>query len=624
MSKKNPEISYTIKPEIFELIGKGAFNSVYKGKAIKYIDKQIKNTDETIALKEIPKKLDDETRHSIENEILVSSKLSNVYIVRMVGLIDINQRSFIAYEYCNGGDLRKYMDYFQTFDEGLIQTIMNHIVNGLSELFLKDVVHHDIKPENILLKLFFDEDNLSPDSKGKYEAIMNILNSKKNNDEQDIDKNFVNNNDNTQFQYIDNNNNQNNINNNMYPNNMNNNPNMNDNTNNYLNNNMYNNMNMNNNMYNNNYLMNDNNNYQNQNFQNGFCPSNNYNNTNNNYNNNFINQNNFYMNNNMNNNNNLNNNNNNYINNNNCMNNMYYLNDNNMNNNNNMNNDNNMNNNNMNNNNYMNNNNNININININNNMNNNNMNNNNYMNNNNINNNNNNIMNNNNNINNINSMNKINNVTNNNINNNTNTFQSLNQLQILKEIDFINILKNSTEYKLSDFGLSKLKNDIKKRNLCGSPLYMSPELFKIDSNIADIENRKLDIWALGILAYELFFGKRPFEAFSLDELSQMFEKGNYQIDLSLTKEEKISKEFFIFLTKCLQKDPINRANILELKNSDFLNLNIDYLEKMNSIEFENFLQDSSKIKKENDKTIFIININKDYSNILGITKNEN
>jgi serine/threonine protein kinase len=147
----------------------------------------------------------------------------------------------------------------------------------------------------------------------------------------------------------------------------------------------------------------------------------------------------------------------------------------------------------------------------------------------------------------------------------------------------------------------------------------MSPELFKMDSNITDIENRKLDIWALGILAYELFFGKRPFEAFSLDELSQMFEKGNYQIDLSLTKEEKISKEFFIFLTKCLQKDPINRANILELKNSDFLNLNIDFLEKMNSIEFENFLKDSAKIRKKDDKTIFIININEDYSKILGL-----
>ena len=104
----------------------------------------------------------------------------------------------------------------------------------------------------------------------------------------------------------------------------------------------------------------------------------------------------------------------------------------------------------------------------------------------------------------------------------------------------------------------------------------MSPELFKIDSNLTDIENRKLDIWALGILAYELFFGKRPFEAFSLDELSQMFDRGIYFIDLNLTKEKKISKEFFIFLNKCLQKDPINRANILELKECDFLNFNID------------------------------------------------
>jgi hypothetical protein len=300
----------------------------------------------------------------------------------------------------------------------------------------------------------------------------------------------------------------------------------------------------------------------------------------NNYNNNFMNQNNFYMNNN--------NINNNYMNNNNNMNNMNYINNNNnMNNNNNINNNNNWNNN-INNNNFLNNN-------------------------------------NNNNNTNNINSMNNMNNVSNNNIKNNVNNFESFKNIPNikLKEIDFINILKNSTEYKLSDFGLSKLKGDIKKRNLCGSPLYMSPELFKMDSNIKDIENRKLDIWALGVIAYELFFGKRPFEAYSLDELSDMYDRGIYFIDLSLTKEKKISKEFFIFLNKCLQKDPKNRANILQLKNSRFLNLNIGFLEKMDTEQLENFFQGKAKKSIKENKQIFHINICKDYSKELGLEEKE-
>ena len=45
-----------------------------------------------------------------------------------------------------GGGLEEYINYFHIFDEALIQTIMNQIVNGLIELFTQNIVHHDIKP----------------------------------------------------------------------------------------------------------------------------------------------------------------------------------------------------------------------------------------------------------------------------------------------------------------------------------------------------------------------------------------------------------------------------------------------------------------------------------------------
>ena len=128
------EIKYDIKKEINQLIGKGAFSSVYKGKASKYRNGNLVNDNEIIALKEIPINLDQETLASIYNEIIISTRLNNDNIVRMIECVDIGGKSYIVYEYCNGGDLRKYMDYFKTFDEGLIQTIMSQIVNGLSEL----------------------------------------------------------------------------------------------------------------------------------------------------------------------------------------------------------------------------------------------------------------------------------------------------------------------------------------------------------------------------------------------------------------------------------------------------------------------------------------------------------
>ena len=539
---KNREY-YEVEKKKDKLIGKGAFNSVYLGKAdvYKIINDQKYYTKKgvLIALKELNNNYD----ASIFNEILISSKLSdNNNIVKMIDLIDIDNKKYIAYEYCNGGDLRQYINYFHTFDETLIQIIMNQIVNGLIEFFEKNIVHHDIKPENILLKF-------SDDIKNSEQFINEILKNK-NNSQQNINTSDINNNslqNNNPFQInpnsLDYNNNAmnmnifNNINNNMI---MMNNNNMNNNMNNNLmniNNNI--NFNINNNIYNNFSNMNNN---VNQNFNIG----NNNNNYFNNGQNNIINQNynpcQFQQNNN-------------YIQNNYFVQNNYYVQNN------------------------------FNSNSSLND-------------------------------INNSNDSNFIyhNSSTNNNINivspKNQNDIKSNNNLFSFGK--FKVILKESTEYKLSDFGLSKSKADIVKRNISGSPLYMAPELFKIDSELSEIENKEVDIWALGILAYELFFGKRPFEAYSIQELSDMFEQGIYIINLKdeQGKERSISKEFFHFLNRCLQKNPEKRANIYELKNSNFLNYDISSFEQMKQIELMGYLKGLAEVDNFGN---FKININVDY-----------
>ena len=81
------------------------------------------------------------------------------------------------------------------------------------------------------------------------------------------------------------------------------------------------------------------------------------------------------------------------------------------------------------------------------------------------------------------------------------------------------------------------------------------------------IEDNKVDIWSLGVVAFELFFDKRPFEAFSIEQLMDMYQKGEYTINF----EGKISKEFFNFLNMCLQKDPAKRATIHQLQSSNFI-----------------------------------------------------
>lgn len=63
---------------------------------------------------------------------------------------------------------------------------------------------------------------------------------------------------------------------------------------------------------------------------------------------------------------------------------------------------------------------------------------------------------------------------------------------------------KDGFDVKLTDFGMSTYFNFKKGRELpCGSPLFMSPELLLRKYPY----NHKVDIWAIGILAFKLVNG---------------------------------------------------------------------------------------------------------------------
>ncbi len=61
---------------------------------------------------------------------------------------------------------------------------------------------------------------------------------------------------------------------------------------------------------------------------------------------------------------------------------------------------------------------------------------------------------------------------------------------------------------KLCDFGWAVYRgngNDLRK-TFCGTPLYISPELL-----MGKMYDEKTDIWAIGIITYELVTGRLPF-----------------------------------------------------------------------------------------------------------------
>ena len=316
------------------ILGKGSFGTVYLGVELA--------NDRYVSLKKIPPEIKEDPQkiNALSNEILISAGVDNENLVKILDLTDIGNDKYIVYEFCNGGDLRRYLRYFKRFDERSVQYFMMQVLNGLKELHDKKIIHHDLKPENVLVELrpFEIKDKKNIEEKKKFEKdVDNIL--------QLTDKKR----------------------------------------------------------------------YQNQ-----------YNMPNNN-------------------------------------------------------------------------------------------------------------------------NLNKENE----------------------KEIVYNTLLKS--KIKVSDFGLSKFKEDNNEKMLGGSPLYMDPNLFEPNVEIKTIENEKVDIWAIGIFAYELFFGKRPFNSpsQSLKELIQILKIGKYYIDL---KEcGKVSKQFLSFLNMCLQRPQKIRPNVTELLFSEFI-----------------------------------------------------
>lgn len=60
---------------------------------------------------------------------------------------------------------------------------------------------------------------------------------------------------------------------------------------------------------------------------------------------------------------------------------------------------------------------------------------------------------------------------------------------------------------KLSDFGWSVIfKDDEYRETVCGTYEYMAPEIFEKQR-----QTKKTDIWALGVLLYELTHGYAPY-----------------------------------------------------------------------------------------------------------------
>jgi fused-like protein len=115
---------------------------------------------------------------------------------------------------------------------------------------------------------------------------------------------------------------------------------------------------------------------------------------------------------------------------------------------------------------------------------------------------------------------------------------------------------------KICDFGFARAlsQTTLVLTSVKGTPLYMSPELVQEQPY-----DEKVDVWALGVILYELFHGKPPFFTNSIYKLIQMI------VNKSIVWPPEMSSTFKSFLMEMLQKDPKQRATCESLLKHPFI-----------------------------------------------------
>ena len=75
-------------------------------------------------------------------------KIDHPNILKFYKAIKKEGKVYLVLEYCNGGDLSKYISTGNNEND---LKYLKQILNGLDFLFKNNVLHRDIKPQNILI-----------------------------------------------------------------------------------------------------------------------------------------------------------------------------------------------------------------------------------------------------------------------------------------------------------------------------------------------------------------------------------------------------------------------------------------------------------------------------------------
>ncbi|XP_064949895.1 serine/threonine-protein kinase ATG1c-like isoform X4 [Musa acuminata AAA Group] len=128
-------------------IGAGAFSTVWLARH------RIQGTE--VAVKEIAmSRLSEKLRRSLLSEVSILGRISHPNIIALYDFIQIPGRIYLVLELCRGGDLSLYIQSHGRVSEATAMYFMKQLASGLQVLRANNVIHRDLKPQNLLLSTY--------------------------------------------------------------------------------------------------------------------------------------------------------------------------------------------------------------------------------------------------------------------------------------------------------------------------------------------------------------------------------------------------------------------------------------------------------------------------------------
>ncbi|CAL0324790.1 unnamed protein product [Lupinus luteus] len=125
-------------------IGAGSFSVVWHGRH------KVHGTE--VAIKEIGTlRLNKKLQESLMSEIFILKQINHPNIIRLHDIIEVPGKIHLVLEYCKGGDLSLYIQRHGRVLEATAKHFMQQLATGLQVLRDNNLIHRDLKPQNLLL-----------------------------------------------------------------------------------------------------------------------------------------------------------------------------------------------------------------------------------------------------------------------------------------------------------------------------------------------------------------------------------------------------------------------------------------------------------------------------------------